>query len=240
MSRFFRPGSEPTDPRKLGKVSPQFRGIEPLSEPPGRVEPRASGAADTSGSQTSVDWRPAVGEHDPSTRDSALKNEKAAEDPSAYEKAINDENAFLERWVKTNQWNARRDTILFWCLKAPAIVVSASAGVISHYDLKVVAMCAGAVASLCVLVDALHPMGQLRNVHKKAVFELRGLQSTMHSRWRTGILDRKEPLNQLAASILKDSMNEQARITRYLQDAETSLGATQPSASNDKPRSPSR
>src|SRR5436309_7897404 len=91
----------------------------------------------------------------------------------------------LETWAEENRKDARSDSIRFWVLKAPAILVSACGSVFAYFKLGVVSVIAGAVSGLCVLLDGLNPGGQLRNAHYKAFLELRKLQQDMQAQWRT-------------------------------------------------------
>ena len=77
-------------------------------------------------------------------------------------------NAFiseLDTWAALNERDVRRDTIRFWAFKLPAIISSASAGVLALEHLVTIAAILAAVASACVLIDAVNPGGQLRNAH---------------------------------------------------------------------------
>src|SRR5205085_11471414 len=69
---------------------------------------------------------------------------------------LRDQLLELEEWAIANKKDASRDTLAFWSLKLPAILVAASAGVWAHFELTTVGVVAGAVASLCVIVDGIH------------------------------------------------------------------------------------
>src|SRR5882757_6331441 len=97
----------------------------------------------------------------------------------------------LETWAQSNRRDSKLDAIKFWSLKIPAIVVAAGSGVSAYYELKGLAVIAGAVASLCVLIDALNPGGALRNAHLRAFNELRILQERMKS--EIGMAGRSSP-----------------------------------------------
>ncbi len=130
----------------------------------------------------------------------------------------------LEEWAQANLRDARWDAFRFWMLKIPAILVSVGSGVFAHYKLDNVAVVAGAVGSLCVLMDGLNPGGALRNVHRRAFNELRKLQDSMSSEWQVGELRGKEP-KFLAAEIIENAAREKDRINAYITTAETSLAS---------------
>jgi hypothetical protein len=140
--------------------------------------------------------------------------------------AFSEQVKLIEQWALDNRSDSKHDTWRFWMLKIPAIAVSASSGVFAYYKLDGVAVIAGAVASLCVLIDGLNPGGALRNVHLRAFNDLRSLEARMLSDWDVGSL-RSNDLNLLAAKIIESAQKEKDRIQAYLNEAETSLAKPQ-------------
>jgi len=130
----------------------------------------------------------------------------------------------LEHWATSNQSDARRESLRFWALKAPAIVVAAGGGVCAYFHLSVVGLLAGAVASFCVMIDGIHPRGMLRNVHLRALHDIRILTTSMVSKWRS----RKSDGNDVDAArqIISEGEDERKRIAVYVRDAETALEST--------------
>jgi hypothetical protein len=127
----------------------------------------------------------------------------------------------LETWAKDNARDARRDAVAFWILKVPAILAAASAGVWAYFDQKAVSVIAGAVASLCVILDGVHPRGVLRNTHLRAVHDLRNLTAGMMAKWQTR--DGKSKDDNAVKRIIQEAESERERIGTYIRDAETSL-----------------
>ena len=127
----------------------------------------------------------------------------------------------LEQWAIANQSDARSDAIAFWSLKIPAILASACAGVVAHFDLTTVSVIAGAVASVCVIIDGVHPRGMLRNLHLRAYHDIRILSTNMVVLWRS----RNSGANgdHTARQIIRNAEKERQRIAAYIRDAETSL-----------------
>jgi len=105
--------------------------------------------------------------------------------------ALQQQLTALETWALANRHDSKWDAVKFWSLKIPAIVVSAGSGVSAYFKLDSLAVVAGAVASLCVLIDALNPGGALRNAHLRAFNELRILQERMKS--EIGMAGRSSP-----------------------------------------------
>ena len=129
----------------------------------------------------------------------------------------------IENWALANLSDARTDAVLFWVLKGTAILVSAAAGVLAVGKRRqMLKVAAGPVASVLILADGFFAPGNLRSVHYLAYSELRALQQDMVSKWRSGILESKNP-NELAASILKDARPVEKRIEEYLRTAEAGL-----------------
>jgi hypothetical protein len=131
----------------------------------------------------------------------------------------------LEQWAVLNAHDARNDTIRFWLLKLPAIVSSAAAGVLAMNHLETVSAVLAALASGCVLIDAMNPGGQLRNAHMRAVHDLRALEHQVMNDWRIGTLKGKNP-NRLAAEIIEGAEKIRDRVAGELRAAETSFART--------------
>lgn len=129
----------------------------------------------------------------------------------------------LKDWALGNKRDASRAVIAFWAFKTPAILVSASAGVWAHFGLTSVSVIAGAIASICVIIDGIHPRGMLRNTYLRAYHDLSILSSKMLYQWRT----RTESSSEADAirTILKTAQAERDRIAAYLRDAEIALKA---------------
>lgn len=132
----------------------------------------------------------------------------------------------LEEWAAANARDARRDTVRFWLFKLPAILSSAASGVLSLERLEVVAAVLAAVATVCVLIDAVNPGGQLRNAHTRAVHDLRDLEHFVLNEWRVGRLKGCEA-GPLAAKILQEAIERRERIARDLRAAETSFAVNE-------------
>jgi hypothetical protein len=138
--------------------------------------------------------------------------------------ALREQLIDLESWAQGNRRDAKWDTVKFWALKIPAIVVSAGSGVFAYFK-PAVAVVGGAIASLCVLIGALNPGGALRNAHLRAFNDLRILQDRMKSDWQIGYL-RNEDREGLGAEIIEGAKKEKKRIGDDLTLAETALGVT--------------
>jgi hypothetical protein len=129
----------------------------------------------------------------------------------------------LEEWAKGNQRDAARDAFAFWSLKIPAVLAAASAGIWAHFELTAVSVIAGAVASLCVIVDGIHPRGMLRNTHLRAYHDLRMLTARMMSAWRTRHRSAKD--ETVIRKLITEAETERERIAAYIRDAETALNS---------------
>lgn len=130
--------------------------------------------------------------------------------------------AELENWATLNRGDARRDTIRFWVLKIPAVASSASASILALAHLDTIAAVVAAIASACILIDAVNPGGQLRNAHLRAVHELRTLQHELMNEWRIASL-RGSSSDSAAAQLLENAEKVRARIAADLGAAETAF-----------------
>ena len=128
----------------------------------------------------------------------------------------------LEQWADANQRDRKLDSVAFWSLKLPAVLASTRAGQLAHFQLTTIGVMAGAIASLCVLIDGVFPRGLLRNSHLRAYHDIRILSTNMMVQWRS-----RETGNdsEIARRIIRDAEPERQRIANYIRDAETSLKA---------------
>jgi hypothetical protein len=134
---------------------------------------------------------------------------------------LRDQLLELEEWAQANKRDGRRDNIAFWALKVPAIVASASAGLWAHFNLVAVSVVAGALASICVIVDGILPRGMLRNTHLRAYHDIRILLTKMVTDWRARNINAHD--ENSARRIIREAETERQRIAAYVRDAETAL-----------------
>jgi uncharacterized membrane protein YgaE (UPF0421/DUF939 family) len=140
---------------------------------------------------------------------------------AAMPKPLAEQLGDLERWAEQNGKDARHDAVAFWTLKIPAIVASASAGLMAHFDLTSLSVVVGTVASLCIIVDGVHPRGMLRNAHLRAHHDIRNLTIKMTSQWRSR--DEDEEDETTYRKIIREAEAERNRIATFVRDAETAL-----------------
>jgi hypothetical protein len=127
----------------------------------------------------------------------------------------------LEQWSIANKNDARIDTIAFWSLKIPAILGSAGAGLLAHFELTYVSLILGTIASACVIIDGVNPRGTLRNIHLRAHHDLRLLSTSMVAQWRSR--DSKTDDDATARQIIRNAEKQRQHIAAYIRDAETAL-----------------
>ena len=127
----------------------------------------------------------------------------------------------FETWAINNKNDARMDTFAFWMLKVPAILASASAGVWAQFNWTTVSVISGAIASLCVIIDGIHPRGMLRNTHLCAYHDIRNLTLHMMSEWRSRATNTNH--DNVARKIISEVEPERQRIAEYVRNAETAL-----------------
>jgi hypothetical protein len=143
--------------------------------------------------------------------------------PARHRKELISEFEELEAWIALNAKAARRNSLRFWVLKIPAILATSCAGVFGYFNLQAATVVSGAIGSICVLIDGLNPGGTLRNIHIRAVHDLRQLQDDVKAKLRYGI-PGQDSLEGILGSIFGLVQSERRRIGAYLREAESVFG----------------
>jgi hypothetical protein len=150
--------------------------------------------------------------------------------PGAFapETAIDEQISDLERWAMANLARDRKDKIRYWVLRGTACASAIAAAITAGFAQPRPAMVFGALAALCVAVDAAWPSDSFRNVHRRAVYDLRELQNTLKLRWdkvRLAHPDAAAPQRTAHALALLDQVqSKREEIGKYLGSAEASPG----------------
>jgi hypothetical protein len=150
--------------------------------------------------------------------DAAPPADRASFDQSPQQN-LDAQLSHLNQWAADNLKDARKDRLAFLAFKIPAIFASASIGVWAHFGLTSVGIIAGAIASMCVVADGIHPRGMLRNTHLRAYHDIRMLASSITSQVRS---TAASPENTVRV-IIRKAEPEKRRIETYIRDAETAL-----------------
>lgn len=137
----------------------------------------------------------------------------------------------ISRFSSVCRKAGRKATVSYWALKIPAIVFSASGGVIAYLDQPFLALMSGAVASVCVLIDGLQPRGRQRNTYVSALHELRNMEAKLKSEWGVAKLVGRAN-NETAAKIITAVQPELRRIEESIRLAATSVQEEQQSSPN--------
>jgi len=125
----------------------------------------------------------------------------------------------LEDWAMANQKDADRDTWTFWSLKIPAILASATAGIWAHFNWTAASIFVGAAAGACIAIDGIYPRGTLRNIHLRAVHDIRNLSAHMLAQFDSAAGNQAAVVRK----IVRESERERRRIAAYVRDADTAL-----------------
>jgi len=146
----------------------------------------------------------------------------------APETAIDEQINDLERWVQANLTRSRKEKIRFWVLRGLAISGALLAALMAKRESPQVTILASVLAALCVAIDAAWPSDSFRNVHQRAVCDLRELQNTLKLRWDKVCLahpDASAPQRTAHALALLDQVqSKREEIGKYLGSAEASPG----------------
>jgi hypothetical protein len=146
----------------------------------------------------------------------------------APETAIDEQIKDLERWAEANLKRSRNDKIRFWVLRGLAISGAVLAALMAKRESPQLTILASVLAALAVAIDAAWPSDSFRNVHQRAVFDLRELQNTLKLRWDKVCLAHPDPLAAArtahALALLDQVQNKREEIGKYLGSAEASPG----------------
>ena len=146
----------------------------------------------------------------------------------APETAIDEQISDLERWADANLARDRKDKIRFWVLRGLAFSCASAAAALTAGLAHPVGAGFAGVAALCVAIDAAWPSDAFRNVHRRAVYDLRELQNTLKLRWDKVRLAHPDPAaaqrTAHALALLDQVQNKREEIGKYLGSAEASPG----------------
>jgi hypothetical protein len=150
--------------------------------------------------------------------------------PGAFapETAIDEQISDLERWAEANLARDRKDKIRYWVLRGLAFSSASGAALTAGFQRPHATILFGVLAALCVAIDAAWPSNSFRNVHRRAVYDLRELQNTLKLRWdkvRLAHPDPSAPQRTAHALALLDQIQaKREEIGKYLGSAEASPG----------------
>lgn len=150
--------------------------------------------------------------------------------PGAFapETAIDEQIGDLERWAEANLARSRNEKLRFWVLRGLAVTGALFAAVMANRGSAQVTICASVLAALCVAIDAAWPSDSFRNVHQRAVYDLRELQNTLKLRWDKVRLAHPDPAapqrTAHALALLDQVQSKREEIGKYLGSAEASPG----------------
>jgi len=150
--------------------------------------------------------------------------------PGAFapETAINEQINDLERWVQANLARSRKEKLRFWVLRGLAVSGALLAALMATRESPQATILASVLAAVCIAIDSAWPSDSFRNVHQRAVFDLRELQNTLKLRWDKVCLahpDSAAPQRTAHALALLDQVqNKREEIGKYLGSSEASPG----------------
>lgn len=165
---------------------------------------------------------------DPARVDTREQEEGFRPGAFAPETAIDEQIQDLERWAEANLARDRRGKLRFWLLRGLAFAGAAGAALTANLGHAQPTIAFSALAALCVAVDAAWPADSFRNVHQRAVHDLRELQNTLKLRWDKVRLAHPDPAaaqrTAHALALLDQVQSKREEIGKYLGTAEASPG----------------
>jgi hypothetical protein len=146
----------------------------------------------------------------------------------APETAIDEQIADLEHWAEANLNRDRKDKLRFWILRGLGFACASATALTAGFGHPRATIAFGVLAALCVAIDSAWPSDSFRNVHRRAVYDLRELQNTLKLRWDKVRLAHPDPAAQQrtahALALLDQVQNKREEIGKYLGSAEASPG----------------
>ena len=144
------------------------------------------------------------------------------------ETAIDEQISDLERWADANLTRDRKDKIRFWVLRGLTFSGASAAALTAGLAHLRGAIGFAVLAAVCVAIDAAWPSDAFRNVHRRAVYDLRELQNTLKLRWDKVRLAHPDPAaaqrTAHALALLDQVQAKRDEIGKYLGSAEASPG----------------
>ncbi len=150
--------------------------------------------------------------------------------PGAFapETAIDEQIQDLERWAEANLARDRRAKWRFWVLRGLAFASAAGAALTANLGHTQPTIAFSVLAALCIAIDAAWPTDSFRNVHQRAVYDLRELQNTLKLRWDKVRLAHPDPAaaqrTAHALALLDQVQSKREEIGKYLGTNEASPG----------------
>ena len=146
----------------------------------------------------------------------------------APETAIDEQIQDLERWAEANLARDRRAKWRFWVLRGLAFASAAGAALTANLGHTQPTIAFSVLAALCIAIDAAWPTDSFRNVHQRAVYDLRELQNTLKLRWDKVRLAHPDPAaaqrTAHALALLDQVQSKREEIGKYLGTNEASPG----------------
>lgn len=214
---------DPGDSRNFQRVVERVKS-EVLA---GRLEGR--GADGTKGPSTTpeVALVPASDSAVSDQRKAVSRGNESEDDQFPTPRDIVDEQiAFLGKWVEALRREAKRDFVKYWIFKIPALTASVSSSALEAFGYGPVVIVLGVAGAFCIGLDAAFPRGLLHNVHKRAAAEARRLQADVLLEWRKLELLRSDDqgAREHVLRIIERIQVERTRIDQYVTAAEANLG----------------
>jgi hypothetical protein len=132
----------------------------------------------------------------------------------------------LERWVQANLTRSRNEKVRFWVLRGLAVAGALMAALMATRQSPQLTIACSVLSALCVAIDAAWPSDSFRNVHQRAIFDLRELQNTLKLRWDKVCLAHPDPSAPArtahALALLDQVQSKREEIGKYLGSAEAS------------------
>ena len=144
------------------------------------------------------------------------------------EDALDGQIRDLEAWARAIVRRNRSETARFWVLRGLAFCAAAAAATAALKGFERPVVVLSALSALCIAIEAGWPSASLGNLHRRAVYDLRDLQSTVKLRWHRVRLTHPDPASRKrvahALELLELIHAKRDEVGRYLGSSEANPG----------------
>jgi hypothetical protein len=144
------------------------------------------------------------------------------------EESLDDQIRDLEAWARAIVRRNTGDSARFWILRGLAFCAAALAATTALQERTNAVVILSALAALCIALEAGWPGASVRNVHRRAIHDLREVQSTVKLRWHKVLLAHPDPSSRkrvaYALELLELIHAKREEVGKYLGSAEPNPG----------------
>lgn len=144
------------------------------------------------------------------------------------EESLDEQIRDLEAWARAIVRRNISDSARFWILRGLAFCAAALAATAALQEMTIAVVTLSALSALCIALEAGWPGASVRNVHRRAIHDLRAVQGTVKLRWHKVLLAHPDPSSRkrvaYALELLELIHSKREEVGKYLGSAEPNPG----------------